>query len=842
MAETFGAWLRHQRRTRDLTREELAAQIGCSPDTIRKLEHQQRKPSKQLLALILQTFDVPSENHATLIRLARFGADSVAEAAAPQILPLSLTPLLGRDEDLVLLHTVLARPQTKLVTILGTAGVGKTRLALELASQLQQQGRQVIWVALASVSAPSMVLGAICEACGVSLEDGQDAFAALAGVLRHQDMTLVIDNMEHVLAAASDLLQLLIRCPSLWMMVTSREPLGLDGEIEVSLSPLRLPSAEPASREAIETAPSVQLFLERAYARNPRWAPTVQDLADIVALCHLLGGLPLAIELAAAQTKHRSLAAILSDLRQSLEYLSHTHAHRPAHYQSLYAAFAGSYMALTPPQQRCLALLAMFPSGTSFSHLEAIVEPTERDTIFDHLCVLAEKHLVSQGSDERWGMLYVVRAYVEEHASSHRTEADQRRFQTLFQHLVDEWRANYRSTFSSELMYRLRHEHHNLHVWLDHLIINDPAAAGKAVHDLIPYWTGCGHSADARFWLNRLIPILETLPLEVQAPLYVDIGNSFRLVWGITTTQQLLERSLEIYTHLEDIRKYIWVLSGLGVLSYGAGRFVEAHRYWEQAYTLAQQEQLLVHAGFAANNLGSLYTVQERYDEAREWYTNGWSIFAELDHQAGLLMITLNRCGIDYLEGHYAGARLVLLDLMDRVAQSNDILLQGQAYLLLALLCLQQEDWHGVHDACWQSFLLHLQLEHPHKLLSSMYVYGLWLLGIGNVDAARSILVSYHSLLAERSLVSDPLLCPDAWPLNIRELVMSLVSEPSPCRYSLNDLVERMFAIEDQIPVAPFVDWIKPASHHKHPPHLQSTRLNNQRTPKQEGSSDVGAG
>jgi len=375
--ETFAEWLQRARRARDLTQTDLAGLVGCSTALISKLERGERRPSRQIVLLLAAHLGVPEEQRAALASFARAEAqpppvplastpappeDAPAfappAASAPALRPLpAAPPLVGREAELAQLGALLADPAARLITLAGPGGVGKSHLALAFA---QRAGLPdgACFVSLAAVGSPDGAAAALATALGLELAGAADPLDLAVAALRERRALLVLDNLEQLLGATAggaDLVAelmdaLLAGCPGLRLLVTSRERLNLRAEWVVELAGLPPPPAE-------------RLFLAAMRRQQPQAALSADDQAAVRNICGLLGGLPLAIELAATWTATLSCREIARELARSLDLLNGRLRDAPARHRSMRAVFDQSWQLLPPEERAALARLAIFHAG-----------------------------------------------------------------------------------------------------------------------------------------------------------------------------------------------------------------------------------------------------------------------------------------------------------------------------------------------------------------------------------------------------------------------------------------------------------------------------------------------
>ncbi|MFL5804867.1 MAG: ATP-binding protein [Roseiflexaceae bacterium] len=445
---TFGDWLRRQRRALDLTRAELAARVSCSVSALRKFEVDELRPSRPLAEVLAGALHIAPEDRAAFVRFARDrpGADTTCLPVAtvsPQhsvlrstmrcTLPAQPTALIGREQELAAIHAILHRADLRLLTLTGPGRIGKTRLALQAAADmLNDFAHGAYFVNLAPISDPALVVATIAQTLGVTERGSRPLLETLKDELREQQVLLLLDNFEQVLAAAPQLAELLAACPKLKLLIISREVLHLYGEHEFGVPPLALPpttdNRQPttddpdslARAETIGQYAAVRLFIERAQAARSDFAVTNASAPAVAEICYRLDGLPLAIELAAAHVKLFSPRALLARLDHRLALLTGGGRDRPARHQTIRGAIDWSYNLLDPAEQTLFARLGVFVGGCTLEAATAVCNATNDlpMDVTEGVASLVDKSLLrlkaSADGEPRFLMLETIREYALE--------------------------------------------------------------------------------------------------------------------------------------------------------------------------------------------------------------------------------------------------------------------------------------------------------------------------------------------------------------------------------------------------------------------------------------------
>ncbi|UCG24972.1 MAG: helix-turn-helix domain-containing protein, partial [Chloroflexota bacterium] len=426
---SFGYWVRRQRKALDLTQRELAERAACSLSAVKKIEQDQRRPSRELAEALARALDIPEEERESFLLSARGRApvDGMPLASQPRAqageetegtvtagnLPAAVDPLFGRGAELDRLGDLISPGENRLITLVGPGGVGKSRLALEAARRNQELFRDGAWfVPLAVVDDPAYLSTAIAVALGLNFAGPLDPEQQLIRQLRERRLLLLLDNLEQLLPKGAELVSSLIQgAPRISVLVTSRERQRLSSEVTVPVAGL-LPEAARA------------LFLERAERVGAEITPgrTEDTTAAIDGICQLVGGLPLAVELAASWARLLSPAEVLADLKRGHELLTGDLQDLPERHRSVRAVFEGSWVRLPAGEQKLLAQLSVFAGSFTRDAAEIVCGAAlpQLATLHDHSLIQRDKErfrlheLIRQMSAEKLAAMPETKAAVED--------------------------------------------------------------------------------------------------------------------------------------------------------------------------------------------------------------------------------------------------------------------------------------------------------------------------------------------------------------------------------------------------------------------------------------------
>ncbi|MFD5922782.1 ATP-binding protein [Kitasatospora sp. NPDC058201] len=442
-------------------------------------------------------------------------------------IPADATSLVGRRREVAELKQLLA--VARLVTLTGTGGVGKTRLAMQVSREVARAfDAGVFWVPLAEVTKPAQVVLTVMEAVGQRTGPGD--IRALADCLGERRLLLVLDNCEHLVGACADLAAEVLRaCPGVRVLATSREVLDIVGEHVFAVMPLSVPEENAAGGAAVARADSVALFVDRATAAAPGFRMTPANEAAVASLCRHLDGLPLAIELAAVRVRALSVEEILRRQDERCEFLTRRRGGTatPSRHQSLRATMDWSYELCSPEERRLWERLSVFSGGCDLDAVEDVLTDRRlpRAAVLDALTGLVEKSVLTCEESHgrvRYRMLETIRRYGHEHLSPAGEEAGlSRRHRDHYLRLAERVRDQWFGPGQAALFATTRREHANLRAALEHSLTEpgEPEEALRIAAALWMYWIVCGLAHEGAIWLERALAstTAESSPQRVDA-------------------------------------------------------------------------------------------------------------------------------------------------------------------------------------------------------------------------------------------------------------------------------------------------------------------------------------
>jgi predicted ATPase/transcriptional regulator with XRE-family HTH domain len=631
---SFGQMLRTLRMAAGLTQEALAERAGLSVRGISDLERDLKtRPRFETVRMLADALELDQSARAALISAARpspVPATSAPVHIAASELPLQMTSLVGRERELTSVEAMI-RNEGRLVTLTGPGGVGKTRLALRVASDLHPEFADgVTFIQLAAVADDAFVLPAVAQGLSIREDPGQPLLETLRGHLRDQRLLLVLDNCEHIVAGVQPLVaELLSTCAELTVLATSRAPLHLRSELLFPVPSLSLPNlANLPPLDDLGQIEAVALFVQRARAVRPDFDLSDDNAPVVAEICRRLDGLPLAIELAAARLRLLSPSALLALLNERLRLLVGGPLDAPTRHQTLEATIAGSYDLLDPDEQALFRRLSVFAGGCTFeAAMAASATDDEIATLTGLQALLDNSLLIVTGGangERRFAMLDTIREFALHRLSTDDDEQAIRAHHAVyFLDLAERGERELTGPEQATWVKLLDADHDNFRASLS-WSLNQQGEDDTALRlgaALWRFWDRRGYLREGRSWLTQTLSRSNQIASLPRANALIGLANL--LYENFSRQRTLYAEGLALFEELEDKPGQARALSGLGLIEMDVGeydqailRFEGALEIWRTVGNRRGEATVLLHLGRLLGNEGEYHGAQKVYLEA----------------------------------------------------------------------------------------------------------------------------------------------------------------------------------------------------------------------------------
>jgi predicted ATPase/class 3 adenylate cyclase len=619
----------------------------------------------------------------------------------PNNLPTPPTTLIGRAEEIAAIMTLLTHG-TRLVTLTGSGGSGKTRLALEIGAEaLDRYPDGVFFVDLSALTDPTLVVPTIASALKVREVTGQSLRETLAGFFASKQLLLLLDNCEQVLAAAADIAALLAATTTLGIVATSREPLHVRGEREFHVPPLSVPAADrlPPLAELAEV-PAVALFVERATATDPAFVLGADNVAAIVEIARRLDGLPLAIELAAARIRALSPTALLTRLERRLPLLTGGGRDLPTRQRTMRDTIAWSYDLLTSQEQALFRHLAVFAGGFTLDAAEAVTTPDGTLSVIDGMVALVEQSLLRKtagpGDEPRYQMLETLREYgLERLHTGGEEDAARERHAMYFLRLADSRELASRFLQDPVSLTPFAADRDNLRLalaWFD--ARGEIEALLRLSMVLFNLNFAPGHYREAMYWLARVrerssaimsADRVHVLTAEAAMAVYQD---------ELSLASQLDAEALALARVLRDPLLIGQVLAIEGWVLYRRGDYSGAEAALEESYRhlhdlVGREPSAIPLAGIALLVRGDTALVQQQFNRAVQPYQEASKLFRSIGDDWRLSDVQAGLGGVSYCLGNIADAAALYAENLTRAYSGGYTVIVASSLLGLAVVAAE---------------------------------------------------------------------------------------------------------------------------------------------------------
>jgi len=641
--DTFGGMLRGLRGAAGLTQEELAMQAGMTAKGLSALERgERRRPFPHTFRSLADALGLTDEERSVLLAAMPPRRDEKPQAdggAAPDLrtldhpvsnsspagLPAPTTPLVGRERELEEVKNLLGRPGTRLLTLTGVGGTGKTRLALEAARLVEGFPDGAAFVALAPLGDATLVIPTIARSLGLQESTGMPPLDAVREYLRGRKMLLVLDNFEHVTGASSEVSFLLETCPDLAVLITSRAPLRIRSEQEYPVPPLGLPASTVSpDPEEVLSSPSGRLFVDRARAASPAFEVTAENAGAVAAICWRLDGLPLALELAAARSRFLDPASLLLRLDRALS--GGWVRDLPERQRTIQAALDWSYDLLSEEEKALFRRLSLFSGGFTLGAAETVgaAAGLESEDVLDLLGLLVDQSLVlaeTPSGRMRYRMLEPVRQYaLDKLRESGEQDGVRIRHAGYYTELSEEAEPRIKGRDQVAWLDRLETENANLMAAISRSSeAGDPETAARIGWAIAMYWVMRARHSEGRRLMGQALALAPEAPPGVRA----------RIIWGLAVciygtgeNERLMEVAGEgarLARQAGDRRLEANTAGMMGFAALQLGDFDQATRILEESLTVFREMELDWDTAHILNHLAIPPMQRGRFDQAADY-------------------------------------------------------------------------------------------------------------------------------------------------------------------------------------------------------------------------------
>jgi predicted ATPase/DNA-binding SARP family transcriptional activator/Tfp pilus assembly protein PilF len=637
-------------------------------------------------------------------------------------LPPTFTQFFGREEETARLLAKLSPSQSltsstsRLITLTGIGGSGKTRLAIEVARKIADEFGGAVWfVSLADLMDTHLIAGAILSALELERSPTVAPLDQVAEFLNRQPSLLVLDNFEHLAEmGAGIVLTLLTRVAALVCLVTSRSKLALAGEDEFPVEPLPTPPPGVETPERLMLYASVSLFVDRAQAAHPKFKLMARNVGAVAKLCDRLDGIPLSIELAAARAQTLTLTQMLAQLTDRFDFLVNRRKDIAARHLSLYATIDWSFRLLSPELQKLFTRLAVFRGGCTYEMAATVCEESRA---LDYLTQLRLHSLVvteEAGEEMRFRVLETLREFAAEQLPSEAVATLQRRHAEQYLALAEAADQQIGGPETETWLDRLENEHDNQRAALDWCLTveGDGEIGLRLAERLWWFWLVRGYLTEGRERLHQVLARAEPLGRTAgRAKVLNGAGvlalNQADFATGLT----YLEESLAIQRELGNKKGISATLNNLGVAVWSQGNYPEARLYYTESLDILRELEDREGIASTLNNLGNIAVNEGNYASARALHAESLAIKRELGDKGGIGS-SLNTLGVITQEqGDYPTARSHFEDCLSLYRELGDKKNIASTLHNLGLVILRQGDYEAAHPVFEESLSLRRELE-----------------------------------------------------------------------------------------------------------------------------------
>jgi predicted ATPase/DNA-binding SARP family transcriptional activator len=685
----------------------------------------------------------------------RVGESRAEPAARPPktALPTVLTKFVGREDELARLGALLIDGDARLVTIAGPGGIGKTRLATAFAGLAERDaGTTIRSLELTDVIDERFVADALAAATGVAHVSGRDLVDAVAEALAAEARPLiVIDNAERVAGAVAELARRLIDAvPALRVLVTSRQALGIRGEVELRLGPLPVPESWERPADLLRN-PCVAMYVDRVRAKRADFELTTSNAAAVARLCSRLEGIPLALELAAVRERVLPAAQLIPRLDKRFEVLVGAQRDVPERHRTLSAAIDWSYEALRPEERRAFARLSVFRGGWSLEEAEAICASPETADMLERLCEVSLVDVHDRAEMRRFRMLETIREFALERVDPRERDELHRHHARIFLKLAELAHVYLIGPEQATWYDRIDAEYDNVRAALDWSIRDgDVVTVVRIFVALYRYWPARSRRREARRWMREALERgSERLPRRLFAR-GLRYAAELGLAEGdLAEAASYLEHARSLVDPNSDPLTAGFIFSGLGHIAARHDEFDEARELLLRGLTVASGVGNPDLLACLENDLGVLEARQRNYEAALERFSASLANYRTIGDETSVVTLLYNLGYLATILRQYERAEAYLTEAIATSRRLGHALGLASSATFLGLLELRRGRADDAAARCREAVDLCLEAGESHRMILALEGLGLALVDTSPVDALMTL--AHSSVLREKA-------------------------------------------------------------------------------------------
>jgi predicted ATPase/DNA-binding XRE family transcriptional regulator len=677
--DTFGEWVKKRRKGLDITQEELARRVGCSVSAVFKIEAGQRRPSLQIAELLAEHLEIPQDQRAAFLKIARqqkstaaldsiqpvSGLVQISARQNQDSLPLPASPIVGREHEIGMVIQQLRDSACRLLTLTGPGGVGKTRLALEVGRQLRSFFPDgIFFVSLAGTSSPAFMAAEIADVLGVSSKGADPQKAQLINFLREKRALIILDNLEHLLEGVGLLAEILETAPAMKILSTSREQLSLRAEWAFAVQGLPAPAhLDPARAESNS---AVALFLQRARQAKVDFSPDAEDYEAMARICRLVEGLPLGLELAASWVRTLSCLEIAAEIGKGIDFLTAATKDTPERHRSMRAVFDYSWDLLSSEEQHAMMRLSVFRGGFSREAAGKLAGAG-----LPMLSQLIDKSLVRHSMAQRYEMHELIRQYAfGKLAAGPELEQARKQHFEYFLGLVEQSRARLRGPEQLSWLDNLDADYDNIRAALEGSLYHAQLPAEEQhISETAPdhmrlagalyvFWKVRNRWAEGRDWLERSLALSNAAPPSREKARALNAAVLLATEQTDTRSARLLaDENLALAEQLQDEHSVARALFARATALWKQKDYAAARADGERALAIFRKLGNKPAAGSALQLLGRIALNENALEQARPCLEESLQLFKDVGDKLNYAATISDMGLLAYLCREYSSAR-----------------------------------------------------------------------------------------------------------------------------------------------------------------------------------------